>query len=175
MVRSGLAYTPQDAVGNVLGLPYSENGPFDSSFDASLVKGFQLGSQRFEIALQAFNLLDHRNAIDLDPATGERWKPGVGSLGVDPLDDPASLQFGDLELAEAAGVELAIDPADPRLGGLPPGSPEYQMVYAELEAEAAALIAPSLRRQVMATIHRYSDPSMIAAPRHIRISIGMEW
>ena len=140
MVRSGLAYTPQDAVGNVLGLPYSENGPFDSSFDASLVKGFQLGSQRFEIALQAFNLLDHRNAIDLDPATGERWKPGVGSLGVDPLDDPASLQFGDLELAEAA-----------------------------------ALIAPSLRRQVMATIHRYSDPSMIAAPRHIRISIGMEW
>ena len=175
MVRSGLAYTPQDAVGNVLGLPYSENGPFDSSFDASLVKGFQLGSQRFEIALQAFNLLDHRNAIDLDPATGERWKPGVGSLGVDPLDDPASLQFGDLELAEAAGVELAIDPADPRLGGLPPGSPEYQTVYAELEAEAAALIAPSLRRQVMATIHRYSDPSMIAAPRHIRISIGMEW
>ncbi len=175
MIQSGRAYTPQDAFGNFLDVAYAENGPFDSTFDAAIVKGFRVGSRRFEIALQGWNLLDHRNAIDVDPVTGERWKPGIGSLGVDPLDDPASLQLSDLELAEVANVELKVNPGDPRLAGLPPGSPEYEMVYAQLESEAAALVAPELRRQVMATINRYSDPSMIAPPRHFRISIGMEW
>ncbi|MEZ4654742.1 MAG: hypothetical protein R3E12_14450 [Candidatus Eisenbacteria bacterium] len=73
--------------------------------------------------------------------------------------------------AEVANVHLDVN-RDDRLNGLPPGSPEYQQVYSELEAEAAALVAPGLRRQVIATINRYSDPSMIAAPRR---PSRMEW
>ncbi|MCA9728718.1 MAG: TonB-dependent receptor, partial [Candidatus Eisenbacteria bacterium] len=175
MMQSGRAYTPEDVFGNFTDVAYSKNGPFDSSLNATLVKGFQLGSRHFELTLQGWNLLNRRNATDFDPVTGERWKPGQGSLGVNPLDDPASLQLSDVELAEVANVHLDVNRDDPRLNGLPPGSAEYEQVYSELEAEAAALVAPGLRRQVIATINRYSDPSMIAAPRHVRVSIGMEW
>src|SRR5690606_24602125 len=126
LIRSGRAYTPRDAVGTILGPADSGNGPFDSTLDVGLMNGCQVGSRRLGVASRASKLLDRRNASELDPATGKRWKRGEGSLGVDPLDDPASLRLSDIDLAEAAGVELGVDPDDPRLGGLPPGSEEYE-------------------------------------------------
>jgi hypothetical protein len=174
MIQSGRAYTPEDIFGNQLGLYYSKNGPFDSTINATLVKGFQAFGRRFELTIQGWNLLNHRNAIEIDPVTGEKYEPGKGSL-TGPLEDPANLQLSDLELVEIANVQLDIDFDDPRFDGLYPGSEEWQLVYDEIELEEAANEAPNLRRSIYSTINRYSDPSMLAPPRHVRVGIGMEW
>jgi outer membrane receptor protein involved in Fe transport len=173
-IQSGRAYTPQDIFGNQTAVAYSKNGPFDSTVNATLVKGLQAFGTRMELSFQIWNILNYRNAIDFDPVTGKRYKPGQGSL-IRPLQDPANLKLSDLDLVRVANVELEINRDDPRFDGLTPGTPDWQAVYDQIRLEEAAQVAPGLRRQIYATISRYSDPSMLAAPRHARVGVSIEW
>ncbi|MEZ4651119.1 MAG: TonB-dependent receptor [Candidatus Eisenbacteria bacterium] len=175
LIRSGRAYTPQDIQGHPTGLGYSKNGPFDSTLNMTLTKGFRVGGRRLELTVQGWNVLNHRNATDIDPSTGERWKPGEGQLSIDPRDNPDNLELTDEALIEVTGDEIRVSNQDPRLAGLTPGTPEYREVYDQIYEENLVSTARSIRASIQGTINRYSDPSMIASPRHVRVGIGMEW
>ncbi len=79
-LESGRAYTPQNVFGSDTGLSYSSNGPFESVLNGTLTKGFAVGGRRLEMSVQGWNLFDHRTLYIVDPATGEKYEPGEGSL-----------------------------------------------------------------------------------------------
>jgi outer membrane receptor protein involved in Fe transport len=77
---SGEAYTPQDLEGRQSGEEYSRNGPYESSLSMKLSKAFKIGKGELELVLQGWNLFNRRNATEVDPQTGEPYKPGVGTM-----------------------------------------------------------------------------------------------
>lgn len=79
-LESGRAYTPQDRFRNDTGLQYSENGPFDQVVNGTLTQGVKVGGRRVELTLQAFNLFNERTLLVVDPNTGEKYRPGYGTL-----------------------------------------------------------------------------------------------
>ncbi len=79
-LQSGRAYTPTDIFGNQTGTAYSKNGPIESLLNGTLSKGFPIGGKRVEVSLQGWNLFDHRTLQLIDPATGDKYVPGSGSL-----------------------------------------------------------------------------------------------
>ena len=166
LIQSGRAYTPEDLSGAQIGVAYSKNGPFDSSLNATLVKGFEVGGRKFELTIQGWNLLNRRNAIEVDPVTGKRFTPGEGALSVSPLDNPDNLDLSNRDLFDLLNIE-----PDVEIDDLKPGTPEYEEEYNRQTQE----LADGLRRQILATVYRYSDPSVVSPPRHVRVGIGMEW
>ena len=99
--------------------------------------------------VQGWNLLNQRTALEVDPATGEAWQPGKGSL-YSPRQDPANLGLSDAQLVRKAGASVGPD-------------------------QTVAEVAQGIRRSILATIYQYQDPSLRALPRNVRIGIGMEW
>ena len=175
LLQSGRAYTPQDVFGSQTGLANSKNGPFDSTVNATIVKGFKVGGRRLELTIQGWNLLNRTNATEVDPATGEAWTPGEGTLGIDPADHPDNLDLSDQDLVDVTGSEVEVDPLDDRLQGLEPGTPKYEAKWEVIYQEELSRVASDDRRTIQAIVNRYDDPSSEVAPRHIRIGIGMEW
>ena len=175
LVQSGRAYTPEDVLGRRTGLTYSKNGPFDSTLNLTLTKGFALAGRRMEFTVQGWNLLNRRNAIEIDPSTGKAWKPGAGKLSVDPRDNPDNLDLSDEQLIDVTGSEIRVDARDTRFDGLTEGTPEYREVYDLIFTENLTRTARDIRASIQGTINRYSDPSFLSTPRHIRVGIGMEW
>lgn len=175
LLQSGRAYTPEDERARRTGLTYSKNGPYDSTVNLTLTKGFRVGGRRLELTVQGWNLFNHRNAIEIDPSTGKAWKPGEGQLGVDPRDDPGNLTLSDDDLIDVTRTEIRVDARDTRFDGLEEGTPEYQEVFDLIYAENLARTARDIRASIQGTINRYSDPSMLSSPRHLRVGLGMEW
>jgi outer membrane receptor protein involved in Fe transport len=149
LVRSGRAYTPQTAEGQRAGPQYSKNGPYDSSLNFTLTKGFRAGGTRWEVFLQGWNVLDHETAISFDPATGQPWSLGRGSLD-SPTQNPDNLDLSDEELIAAAGQEVG---------------PEDSVVS----------VANDIRRTILGNVYRFSDPSFYGEPRRFRLGVTMEF
>lgn len=78
--QSGRTYTPTDIFGNQTGADYSKNGPHEGLLNGTLRKGYDINGRHLELTLQGWNLFNHRHYLVVDPATGERYVPGVGSL-----------------------------------------------------------------------------------------------
>lgn len=149
LIRSGRAYTPQTPDGRRAGPQYSKNGPYDSTLNFTLRKGFRFGGRRWEVFLQGWNLLDHRTAVDFDRATGEAWELGKGSLD-SPTQNPDNMDLPDEELIEVAGREVG---------------PE----------ETVEGVANDIRRAIQANIYRYDDPSFFGRPRRFRLGLTVEF
>jgi outer membrane receptor protein involved in Fe transport len=149
LVQSGRAYTPTNEFGDKTGQDYSKNGPFEATTNVKFRKGFRPFGFNMEGTLEIFNLFNRRTALSVDPATGQLWKPGEGSLN-SPYEDPANLALSDEELIEEAGATVGPD-------------------------QSVEEVAAGIRSSITATVDRYSNPSYRAAPRTVRIGVGVEW
>jgi outer membrane receptor protein involved in Fe transport len=148
MVRSGRPYTPVNEEGERTGDNYSKNGPIDQSCDLVLRKGFRISGKRLELALKIYNLFDHRNVSNFDHITGQPYEYGVGSLRfVD--TNPENLKLSDEELVAAYAAERDIEPD--------------------------RVSADGIRKSIINTMYRYSNPSYKGRPRAIRIGLNYEW
>ncbi len=80
-MMSGEAYTPKDSEGRNSSEDYSRNGPYESQLSMKLSKVFKLhAGRRLEVAFQGWNILDRKNATQVDPQTGQPYEQGVGTL-----------------------------------------------------------------------------------------------
>jgi len=79
-IMSGEAYTPRDAEGRQSGEDYSRNGPYESQLNMKLTKAFKLGNKTFEAILEGWNVLNRKNSTQVDPQTGEPYRPGAGTM-----------------------------------------------------------------------------------------------
>jgi outer membrane receptor protein involved in Fe transport len=153
MIRSGRAYTPINILGVETGDRYSRNGPYDSTCDLSLRKGFHLGRRRLEASFNVYNLFDYRTPMNFDPVTGKPYEFGEGGLNL-VTDNPANLDLSDQDLLDAYRRET----------GRVPG-----------QSQTPSEFAQSIRRDIIASYYRYSDPSLYGAPRSYRLGISYEW
>jgi outer membrane receptor protein involved in Fe transport len=149
LIRSGRAYTPKTPDGRDAGQRYSKNGPYDTTLNFTLRKGFRFGGLRWVVFLEGWNVFNHRTAISFDWATGKPWEFGKGSLET-PYENPAYLNLSDEELVAAVGRTVGPD-------------------------ETLSEVARSIRRTILANYYRYSDPSFYGRPRHFRLGVSMEW
>lgn len=149
MLQSGRAYTPRNVFGDQTGQDYSKNGPLDSTTNLKLRKGLRLFGLNLEGTFEVFNLFNHRTVLQIDPATGERYRPGEGSLD-SAYEDPENLGLSDEALIEEAGATVGPD-------------------------ETVAEVAEGIRQSIIGTMISYSNPGYRAAPRSVRIGLGVEW
>jgi outer membrane receptor protein involved in Fe transport len=149
MVQSGRAYTPTDIFGNKTGQDYSKNGPMESTSNLKLRKGFRLLGLSLEGTFEVFNVFNNRTPLTFDPVTGKRYTPGKGSL-YSPYQNPANLDLPDEELIEITGQSVGPD-------------------------QTVGEVATGIRRTILGNVYSYANPSYRAAPRSIRLGVGMEW
>jgi outer membrane receptor protein involved in Fe transport len=149
LVQSGRAYTPTNPFGDKTGQDYSKNGPFESMTNVKLRKGFRPFGLNMEATFEIFNLFNRRTGLSVDPATGKLWKPGKGSLN-SAYENPANLRLSDEDLIEATGATVGPD-------------------------QSVAEVASGIRSSILATVDRYSNPAYRAAPRAMRVGVGVEW
>ena len=77
--QSGRAYTPYDiAFQNPIGLPYSQNAPFQVITDLKLNYGFPLFNRRCDLSLQGNNIFGTKVIYRVDPVTGHGYVWGEG-------------------------------------------------------------------------------------------------
>ncbi len=79
LLQSGEAYTPTTPLGTRIDKSYSRNGPIDSVFDLNVVKTFRVGDRPFQLTFSARNLFNHRTVLEIDSATGDSPRSGLGS------------------------------------------------------------------------------------------------
>ncbi len=78
---SGRAYTPSDiSRQNPIGLPYSQNAPFQITTDLKLNHYFQLMSRRFDLSVQGTNIFNAHLIYRVDPVTGQGYVWGKGAF-----------------------------------------------------------------------------------------------
>ncbi|MBD3236353.1 MAG: TonB-dependent receptor [Candidatus Eisenbacteria bacterium] len=166
-LRSGRAYTPLDRGGLEVGERYSRSGPYDSTFDLTITKGFHLAGRRFTAALKIYNLFDYRTPLVFDYVTGEPYAFGKGSL-TGFYENPDNLSLTDEELyfryiEEQDTYPPGIDADDP---------PEHPSDAPEFDLGA---FAQDVRRTIVGNYYRYSNPSYYGQPRTIRLGISYAW
>jgi outer membrane receptor protein involved in Fe transport len=149
LFQSGRAYTPTNPGGNRTGQDYSRNGPFETTTNIKLRKGFQVARWNLEATLEIFNVFEHRAALTFDTATGERYELGAGSLD-SPYENPANLDLPDEDLVEVTGATVGPD-------------------------QSVEEVAAGIRRTIRANQYQYANPSYLSPPRSIRVGVGMEW
>lgn len=166
-LRSGRTYTPLNTAGQEIGERYSRNGPYDSTFDLTITKGFRLGGRRFAASLKVYNVLDYRTPLVFDHVTGKPYEFGKGSLNGF-YENPDNLALSDEDLYFRYVDEL---------GSYPPGidtdnPPEHPRDDPEFDLGG---FAESVRGTITGNYYRYSNPSYFGQPRTIRIGISYEW
>ncbi len=149
MIQSGRAYTPTDIFGNKTGQDYSKNGPMESTSNLKFRKGFRLVGLSLEGTFEVFNVFNNRTPLTFDTVTGKRYKAGKGSL-YSPYQNPANLNLSDEALIELAGASVGPD-------------------------QTVSEVATGIRRTILGNVYTYANPSYRAAPRSIRLGVGMEW
>jgi len=164
MIRSGRPYTPENAAGLTVGDAYSRNGPFDSTCDVSLTKGFTIAGRRLEASFDIYNLFDHRTVLTLDPVTGAAYAAGVGSL-IDPGEDPARYAAYLKETVDSR-VDAYVRDYRRNYGKEP--DPTLVEAYART-------IAEGVQYDFTSNYYDYQDPSFYGQPRTFRIGIRHAW
>jgi outer membrane receptor protein involved in Fe transport len=149
MFLSGRAYTPTDPFGNKTGQDYSRNGPLEMTTNLKFRKGFRLIGLDLEGTFEVFNLFNNRTPLTFDTATGEKYTAGEGTL-YSPYQDPANLSLSDDELIEITGATVGPD-------------------------QTVEEVAAGIRRTIEGNVSSYTNPSYRAAPRSIRIGVGVDW
>ncbi|TMQ72720.1 MAG: TonB-dependent receptor [Candidatus Eisenbacteria bacterium] len=82
--QSGRAYTPYDIANqNPIGLPYSQNAPFQMITDLKLNYGFPLWGRRGDFSLQGNNVFSTHVVYRVDPVTGKGYVWGEGAFDPD--------------------------------------------------------------------------------------------
>ena len=163
-IRSGRPYTPLDVNDQRVGDPYSRTGPFDSTCDLTLTKGFRLHGRRMTLGLNVYNLFGYRTAYDFDPVTGEAYTLGEGGLTA-PREDPSTYHDylnATLETRLAAFLR------------------DYRRQYGTDPNQAliddyAVQVAQGVRNEYASTYIEYQNPSSYAQGRAFRIGITYEW
>jgi hypothetical protein len=164
MIRSGRPYTPENESGLTVGDANSRNGPFDSTCDFSLTKGFRIGRRRFEASFDIYNVFDQQTVLTLDPVTGAAYQAGVGSL-TDPQEDPSRY------------AEYLEETVDSRVDAF---IRNYQRVYGKepdptLVAAYAGTIAEGVQYDFTSNYYHYQDPSYYGQSRTFRLGIRHAW
>jgi len=78
---SGRAYTPYDINDqNPIGLPYSQNAPFQITTDVKLDRWFRVFGTRCDISLQGLNIFNNYLIYRVDPVTGRGYVWGQGAF-----------------------------------------------------------------------------------------------
>jgi len=79
--QSGRAFTPYDLAGiNPVGLPSSENAPFQVSTDLKLDRWFKAGGRKWDVSLQGNNVFNNLLIYRIDSITGQGYVWGKGSF-----------------------------------------------------------------------------------------------
>jgi len=79
--QTGRAYTPYDISNqNPIGLPYSQNAPFQVLTDLKLNYGFPLFDRRCDLSLQGNNIFGTKVIYRVDPVTGHGYVWGEGAF-----------------------------------------------------------------------------------------------
>jgi outer membrane receptor protein involved in Fe transport len=156
-IRSGRAYTPTNAFGDEIGDPLSRNGPYDSTCDVTVTKGFTVGRHQLKASLKVYNLFNYRTPLVFDHATGKPFEFGKGSLH-SMYDNPDNLRLSEKELAELYVKEI---------------NPDLDLAKME-DYEIAALVT-GIRRTIVARYYSYSNPAYFGQPRTIRLGISYAW
>lgn len=164
MIRSGRPYTPENESGLTVGDAYSRNGPFDSTCDFSLTKGFRIHGRRLEASFDIYNLFDQRTVLTLDPVTGEAYRAGVGSL-IDAQEDPS--RYAEyLQQTVDSKVDAYIRDYRRNYGKEPDPT---------LVAAYARTIAEGVQYDFTSNYYDYQDPSFYGQPRTFRLGIRHAW
>ena len=99
LLQSGEAYTPTTPFGTRIDKQFSRSGPVDTVFDVDFSKTIKIGGRSFALTMNARNLFNHRTVLELDSATGETPRPGLGRNNQD-TDNPQTLIENELAVAE---------------------------------------------------------------------------
>ena len=79
--QSGRAYTPYDQANqNPIGLPSSQNAPFQVTTDMKVNRSFELNGRRFDMSLQGTNIFSNFLVNRVDPVTGRGYVWGQGAF-----------------------------------------------------------------------------------------------
>jgi outer membrane receptor protein involved in Fe transport len=161
LLRSGRAYTPYDADGNKIGVRNSRNGPYDSTCDLSLTKGFRLRGRRFLASFDVYNVFDYRTPLIFDWVTGEPYRAGVGSR-TNLNQDPANF-------ARAVDARVAAYVREYRR------THENQDPDPALVEEYRKTQAAALSPQYEYSYYYDENPAYFGQPRTFRLGITYEW
>jgi len=176
LIRSGRAYTPLNVAGQEVGAPYSRNGPYDTTCDISVRKGFRLTNRRFELSFNVYNLFDHRTPVYFDAVTGKPYKPGQGSLTYG-YANPDNYDDELLAAYSRANPEHPVDALREDFyaeHGRLPDNWELIGAYQELSPEAEAIEA-AVAYQFQAAGFALRNPAYYDTPRTFRVGITYEW
>jgi hypothetical protein len=151
-----------------LGSPNSANGPYDSTCDLAISKGFDVGGRRLRLSFNIFNLFDRRTPLVFDSVTGKAFEPGKGSL-IHPTQDPAQYQsYLEAELAKRVS-EWTYQFEDQ--AGRPPEADEVSSYAEEIAPEVSAYVDYQFQRNHNAL----RNPTYFSQPRTYRMGISYEW
>jgi hypothetical protein len=79
--QSGRAYTPMDLSNtNPVGLPYSQNAPFQVTTDMKVNRSFRMMGRSFDVSLQGTNIFDNHLIYRVDNITGKGYVWGQGEF-----------------------------------------------------------------------------------------------
>ncbi len=176
MIRSGRAYTPVNLAGLPVGAPYSRNGPYDSTCDISVRKGFRLSRRRFEVSFRVYNLFDHRTPVYFDAVTGKPYKPGRGSLSYG-FDNPENYDDALLAAYSQTQTEPSLHTLKEEFyaaHGRLPTNWDLIEIYRGL-SPVADTIEAAVDHQFQAAAFALHNPAYFDAPRTFRVGISYEW